>query len=56
MSDQSDDEIIYQKLVQGNMTIYNLIDYWYMKYGIKEYEKEFAKEYIKKLEGKNEQR
>ena len=54
MSDQTDDEIVEQKLEQGNMTIYNLLDYWYMKYGLKENEIEFAKKYIKKLEGKDE--
>ena len=54
MSDQTDDEIVYQKLEQGNMTIYNLLDYWYMRYGVPEYELKFAKDYIMKLEGKDE--
>lgn len=55
MSDFSEDELVATKLENGSMNIYNLLDYWYMKYGIKKYEIEFAKEFIMKLEGKNEQ-
>ena len=50
MSDQTDDEIVAQKLEQGNMTISQLFDYWHMKYGIPEFERDFAKDYLNKLE------
>lgn len=55
MSDQTDEEIVAQKLIQGNMSISQLFDYWHMKYGIPVFERDFAKDYFKKIEGKNEQ-
>lgn len=50
MSDQTDSEIIAQKLAQGTMTIYQLLDHWYMKYGVPEEEVLIAKDHIQKLE------
>lgn len=52
MSEMKDDEIVATKLNNGSMSIYGLLDYWYMKYGIDEYQKEVAEKYIMKLEGK----
>lgn len=46
MSDLSDEEIIYTKLDNGSMTVFDLLDYWYIKYGIKKYQIDIVKKYI----------
>lgn len=50
--DLSDNDLVNTKLDNGTMSIYGLIDYWYMKFGIEEYQRDYAKEYIKNLEEK----
>lgn len=49
MSDLDEEEIIYTKLDNGSMTIFDLLDYWYIKYGIKKYQIDIVKKYISEV-------
>lgn len=49
MSDLSEEEIIYTKLDNGSMTIFDLLDYWYIKYGIQKYQIDIVKNYISEV-------
>lgn len=53
--DLSEDELIMTKLDNKSMSIYQLLNHWHIKYGVPQTQIKYAKEYIKKLEGKNEQ-
>ena len=47
MSDLNIDEIIATKLHNGSMSAINLLEYWYIKYNIPQYQIEFIKELLK---------
>ena len=50
--DLNDEDLVATKLDNKSMNIYDLLNYWYIKYGVPQFEIDFAKEYIKKLEEK----
>lgn len=54
MSEMSEEELRATKLDNGSMSIENLLDYWRNIYEIPLFEIDAVKNYIKKLEGKNE--
>lgn len=52
--DLDDDDLIATRLDNGSMTIYGLLDYWSMKFGIRKEQIDFVKDYIKKEYERND--